>query len=91
VVEGRLEGEVAIRGDIEVGVGGTVRAPVRAENVDVRGTLIGEVGAQGSCAVRRGGLLEGDVRAARVALEDGGELAGAVDMDFDLPAGEGGA
>lgn len=84
-IAGRFEGEVAIRGDIEVAPGGVVRAPVRAERVEVAGRLVGDVRASVGCAVRRGGALEGDVRAARVSLEDGGQLAGAVEMDFELP------
>ena len=81
----QLEGEVSMQGDIEVGPSGVVRAHVAAGRVDVRGQLVGDVQAGDACLVRRGGSIEGDVRAARVSLEDGGRLVGAVDMDFELP------
>ncbi len=86
--DGTLEGSVALEGALVVG--GRVVGPVRARAVAVEGRLEGAVTA-GELNVLAGGRLVGDVRATRIGLDDGGSIQGTVDMDVDLPLGEGDA
>ncbi len=85
-IDGRLEGELDVSGEVIVGERGVIVAPVRAGAVVVAGDLKGEVHARGAVAVRDGGRILGDVRAQRVSIDDGGALHGGVEMDFELPA-----
>jgi cytoskeletal protein CcmA (bactofilin family) len=85
-IDGRLEGELDVTGEVAVGETGIVVAPVRAGALAVAGDVKGAVHARGAVAVRDGGRIVGDVRAARVAIDDGGALHGGVEMEFELPA-----
>jgi len=84
-IDGRLEGDVAVQGDVTIGSPGSVRAAVRAHRLVVAGSLRGPVLATDEVTVSEGGRLDGDVRAPRVAVDDGGVLHGGIDMEFDLP------
>ena len=83
-IDGKLEGDVSVQGAVEVGTSGVVMAAIEAERVSIGGHVRGPVLASDEVVVREGGRLEGDVRAPRVGIEDGGELHGGIDMDFDL-------
>jgi cytoskeletal protein CcmA (bactofilin family) len=85
VVEGSIEGPVAIEGALSLGTEGHLSGPVRATSLTVAGRLEGDVDTAESVVVSSGGLIIGDVRASRVAIDDGGSLDGAIEMDFDLP------
>jgi len=81
-IEGQLEGEVqAPAHQVTVSAGGRVRAEVKAESVVVEGELVGNVVASQMVTVRAGGRMQGDIRAPRVALEEGCQFQGDVDMD----------
>ena len=81
-IEGQLEGEVqAPAHQVTVSAGGRVRAEVKARSVVVEGELVGNVVASQMVTVRAGGRVQGDIRAPRVALEEGCQFQGDVDMD----------
>ena len=81
-IEGQLEGEVqALAHQVTVSAGGRVRAEVKARSVVVEGELFGNVVASQMVTVRAGGRMQGDIRAPRVALEEGCQFQGDVDMD----------
>ena len=84
-VDGKIEGDVAVEGLVEVGGTGVLVAPVRVESLVVEGHVRGDVIATDSVAVRNGGCIDGNVHARRVSIDDGGELHGRVDMDVELP------
>jgi cytoskeletal protein CcmA (bactofilin family) len=87
-IDGRVEGDLQVEGEIHLGSSGVVLAAVEADVVTVAGHLRGNVVATTEVAVRDGGRIEGDVRAPRVAIDDGGALHGGIEMDFDLPSRE---
>jgi cytoskeletal protein CcmA (bactofilin family) len=82
-VDGVFEGELAIRGALEIGPDGTVSGPVQALRIDVAGELQGNVQAGESIAIRAGGRVLGDVRAKLVSIDDGAALHGGIDMEFE--------
>ncbi len=84
-VEGSIEGELALRGHLHVAAGGSVAAPVEAEEVTIEGTIDGDVVARGPVTLRAGGQLRGAIKADRVALEDGARYSGHIDMNVELP------
>jgi cytoskeletal protein CcmA (bactofilin family) len=83
-VDGVLEGEIAIDGDVLVGPDGAIIAPVAVRSLEVEGEVRGDVHASSAVAIRPGGRLIGDVRARRIAIDDGGTLEGGIEMEFDL-------
>lgn len=88
-IEGVLEGEIDLDGDVSLGATSNVVAPVRGHSVEVEGELVGNVIAERDLTVRAGGRVRGDVRAARLAIDDGAIIDGVLDMAFDLGPGAG--
>ena len=85
-VLGQVEGDVVLRGDLHVGVGGSLKSNIDASSITIDGDVEGTVTAtSGSITVGVGARLLGDVHAARFQLEEGGEFTGNLAHDFDLP------
>jgi len=77
-VQGRVEGELRIGGNIEVASGASVKALVDASSVTVRGDVEGPVTAREKVLLGRSAKLNGDVTAKRLQIEDGASLNGHV-------------
>jgi cytoskeletal protein CcmA (bactofilin family) len=90
LVEGRIEGEVSLRGNLSVTEGGVIVAPVEAGDVTVSGSVDGDVTARGAVTLRAGGTVRGAITASRIAVEDGARFTGRIEMDVELPPGLGG-
>ena len=93
-VDGTVEGDIAVRGDLTIGDGAKLSSNVEANAVTVRGELEGDVHARGAfaeLAVEAVARVRGDVTGESVALEEGAEFAGRLDAEFDLPPELGGS
>jgi len=77
-VQGRVEGELRIGGNIEVSSGATVKALVDASSVTLRGDVEGPVTAREKVVLGRSAKLNGDITAKRLQIEDGASLNGHV-------------
>jgi cytoskeletal protein CcmA (bactofilin family) len=86
-IDGRVEGSIHLRGHVRVTERGQLTGAVTVGSLTALGRVVGDVWATDAVHVGETGRVVGDVRAARVSLDDGGLLDGAIDMDFDLPAG----
>ena len=91
VVEGQVEGDIAVRGDLTIGDDAKAHSNVDANAVTIRGELEGDVSARGVVRIEAGAKVRGDMRGESVALEEGAEFVGRLDADFELPAELGGA
>ncbi len=85
LVEGQIEGDITIRGDLSIASGGTATSNVDADAVSVSGTLEGDVNARGTVSIESGATVRGNIRGASVSIAEGAEFAGRLDSDFDLP------
>jgi cytoskeletal protein CcmA (bactofilin family) len=90
-VEGSVEGDISIQGDLVVGSGARAQSNVEARAVTVLGELDGEVRAQGLVHIEAGARVHGDVHGESVALDDGAEFNGRLHATFELPAELGGS
>jgi cytoskeletal protein CcmA (bactofilin family) len=91
VVEGRVEGQLAIRGDLTIVEGATVTSEaVEAHAVTIAGTLEGDVSATGAVRIASGARVRGNMRGTAVSIEDGARYSGRLDCEFDLPPELGG-
>jgi cytoskeletal protein CcmA (bactofilin family) len=92
VVEGHVEGDLAIRGDLTIAEGASVKSEaVEAHAVTIAGELEGDVVATGPVRLASGARVSGNLRGSAVAIDDGARFAGRLDCDFDLPPELGGA
>jgi cytoskeletal protein CcmA (bactofilin family) len=87
VVEGRVEGSIAIAGHLVIAEGGVVESDIEVESVDIRGQVVGDVIASASINIYPGAQVHGNVRAPRVVIEDGAHFKGSVEMDVELLEG----
>ncbi|HHX77212.1 MAG TPA: polymer-forming cytoskeletal protein [Firmicutes bacterium] len=75
-IDGSLEGEVHIEGDLVVGEGGQVKATVSVHNLLVVGVINGDVTTSGKLEIAPTGKIEGDVQTVRLIVEAGGVIQG---------------
>lgn len=87
VVEGRVEGNVAMRGELHVAAGGVVVGDlIEADSLVVSGTAAGELRVSGLVHAAAGGRVEGNVIGGTVAIDDGAHFDGRIENEFSLPA-----
>jgi cytoskeletal protein CcmA (bactofilin family) len=86
LVEGSVEGEIAVRGNLTIAEGGSVVSDVEAHAISIAGALEGDVNASGNVHITAGARVRGDVKGAQVAIDEGAQFAGRLDCDFQLPA-----
>lgn len=70
-IDGRLEGEVDLKGALTVSVGGEVCGPVSADVVQVAGVIQGEITARESLRLEQSGTIHGDVSTLALTIEKG--------------------
>lgn len=70
-VEGRLEGEVDLKGSVVVASGGMVQGPITADAVRVAGDVQGSITAREHLCLERTGGIHGDVTTASLIVENG--------------------
>jgi len=77
-VQGFVEGEIAVGGDVTVDTQGIVGASVRGRRLVVRGAIKGDLVGEESILLESGARVVGDVRAPRVAIAPGALVRGYV-------------
>jgi len=77
-IEGHIEGEVAVSGDVTIESGGLVGANVSGRVIVVRGAVRGDLEAEDLVRLEEGARVVGDIRAPRIAIAKGGLVRGHV-------------
>lgn len=80
VVCGEIDGEVRVAGALVIEPGGTVRGPVEATVVIVRGVLVGDAHALEMIRVDARGRMVGEAKAPRVNVVEGAMFRGRVEL-----------
>ncbi len=78
-VQGFVEGEISVGGDVTVDTHGLVGANVRGRRLVVRGAVKGDLVGEEAIALEEGARVVGDVRAPRVAIAPGALVRGYVE------------
>jgi cytoskeletal protein CcmA (bactofilin family) len=78
-VQGFVEGEIAVSGDVTIDSQGIVGAGVRGRRVVVRGAVKGDLHGVEAVVLEEGARVVGDVRAPRVAIAPGALVRGFVE------------
>lgn len=86
VVEGSVEGDITVKGDLTIGEHAKTTSNVDAESVIVRGELEGDVRARGVVHLESGAKVRGDLAGASIAIDEGAEFSGRLDAQFELPS-----
>ncbi len=81
LIEGSVEGSINLSEfDLTIGQSGNVAAEVRAKTVKVEGQVTGDIHASQNVLVTKSARMVGNIKAPRVALEDGADFKGSIDM-----------
>jgi cytoskeletal protein CcmA (bactofilin family) len=91
VIEGNVEGDITMRGDLTIAEGGRATSTIEAASVTLRGELDGDVRVSGMIRIEAGARVRGDMLGESVSLEEGAELVGRLDSAFELPPELGGS
>lgn len=70
-VEGRLDGEIDLKGTITIAETGIVKGPVTADVVRVAGEVQGSITARDNLCLERTGSIHGDVSTCSLVVENG--------------------
>jgi cytoskeletal protein CcmA (bactofilin family) len=80
-IEGQVEGTIELKENVlTIGPNGRIKAQVFAKTVIILGTVHGNVTASEKVDIRDGASVAGDVAAPRVAIAEGAQFQGGVDM-----------
>lgn len=86
VIEGQVDGEVAVRGDLTIAEGANVSCEViEAHSVTIAGALDADIAASGAVHLAPGARLRGNVRGSAVVIDEGARFSGRLDCEFELP------
>ena len=70
-IEGRLEGEIKLKGSVTVATTGEVQGPITADAVRVAGEVTGSITAREHLCLERTGSIHGDVSTCSLVVENG--------------------
>jgi cytoskeletal protein CcmA (bactofilin family) len=90
-IEGTVEGDIALTGDLTIVEGARASSNVDARAVSVAGELEGDVRAQGLVRIEGGARVQGDIQGELVAIDEGAEFTGRLIAEFELPPELGGS
>ncbi len=80
VVEGTVESQMLQAAELSVGGTGIFRGEVQVEDAEIAGLFDGTLTARGNLIIRASGRVNGVARSKRLAVEDGGQLTGRMEM-----------
>ncbi len=81
-VDGELEGQVEIKGDLVIGDKGRIKGDVLATNILVAGAIEGSVLARGRLEITPVGSIKGGVQCKSFIVEEGGVFQGNCKMQL---------
>lgn len=70
-IEGRVEGEIKLKGSVTVATSGLVKGPITADSVRVAGEVQGSITARDNLCLERTGSIHGDVATSSLVIENG--------------------
>ncbi|ABX05329.1 MAG TPA: hypothetical protein DEF47_21295 [Herpetosiphon sp.] len=83
-VDGSVEGEIEVLGNLIVGSTGRVIATLKAQNIHVSGAVKGEIIATEQLEISPSGKVWGDITAASLHIEPGGLFRGQSSMTSNI-------
>lgn len=79
-IEGRVEGEVSLKGYVIVSATGVIKGPIEADVIRIAGNVEGNIIAHDHLRLEKTGSVVGDVTTVSFVVEDGGRLNGRTTM-----------
>lgn len=70
-IDGRLEGDLNIKGKLVIGKSGSLEGTMSASNSDIEGNVKGKITISELLSIKSSGIIEGDVKTNKIAIESG--------------------
>ena len=81
MIDGEVEGTIdMIEHRLTIAANASVRADVKAREIEVRGYIEGKLEAVDRVYIHKGGKLVGDIHSAGIVVEEGGYIKGSIDL-----------
>jgi cytoskeletal protein CcmA (bactofilin family) len=81
LIEGRVEGKIELRKhSVTIGKNGRIKADIYGKTITIEGMVEGNLYGEEQLIVRQSGTVHGNIVSPRVALEDGSNFKGSIDM-----------
>ena len=77
-IQGRVEGDVTVSGEVSIESSGLVGADISARRIVVRGAVKGNLTADDLVSIESGAKVVGDLKAPRIVIASGGLVRGQV-------------
>lgn len=79
-IDGKIEGDVIVHGNLTLGETSVINGEVKAENITIGGRVIGYVNANDRLILESKSYLEGDITANVLVIEAGAKFNGKSNM-----------
>lgn len=79
-IEGKVEGEVSLKGYVIVTPTGVIKGPIEADVIRIAGSVEGNIIAHDHLRLEKTGSVNGDISTVSFVIEDGGRLNGRTTM-----------
>ncbi|BCV23789.1 MAG TPA: polymer-forming cytoskeletal protein [Firmicutes bacterium] len=79
-IEGRVEGDIAVKGDVVISESGRATANIKARHATVAGEVEGELDLEGRLEITATGKVRGKIHVTNLAVSDGGFFLGTCEM-----------
>ncbi len=82
-VDGQVNGDISLAGDLVVGANGDITGNVEAQTVTVGGKISGNITAKAKLLLENKARIKGDIRASKLVIDEGAMFDGKCDMSGD--------
>lgn len=79
-LDGSLDGQLDVKGDLHIGPTGLLKGEARAENAYISGKTEGNIYAKGKVVLNNSGQIYGDVECSVINIAEGGFIEGKTSM-----------
>ncbi len=79
-VDGQVNGDVALTGDLVIGSNGEVTGNIDAQTVTVGGRITGNINVKNKLVLEAKAKIKGDIRASKLIIDEGAVFDGKCDM-----------
>ena len=86
LLDGRVDGRVAVTKGFRVGPSGHVNADVSGKSIAIAGRVVGNITATERVELLATAHVEGNIRAPKIVISDGAQFKGSVEMGAEAPA-----
>ena len=81
IIDGEVEGTIdMIEHRLTIAANASVRADVKAREIEVRGYIEGKIEAVNRVYIRKDGKFVGDIHSSGIVIEEGGYVKGSIDL-----------